>query len=64
MNILKLLDIYSMPYKLSVTDKKSKYTNIVLLQDWAIGLMSRVFTSGPGDQGSIPGHTKDTKNGT
>ena len=22
---------------------------------WAIGLMSRVFANGPGDQGSIPG---------
>ena len=31
---------------------KQDYTNI------------RVFTHGPRDQGSIPGHTKDSKNGT
>ena len=30
----------------------------------AIGLMSRVFASGPGDRCSIPGHTKDSKNCT
>ena len=28
------------------------------------GLMSRVFANGPGDRGSIPVHTKDSKNGT
>ena len=27
----------------------------LFLDYWAIGLMSRVFASGPGDQGSIPG---------
>ena len=34
--------------------------------DWAIGLMSRVFVSGLGDQGSIPGRVipKTQKNGT
>ena len=34
--------------------------------NWAIGLMSRVFNNGPGDWGSIPGQAipKDLKNGT
>ena len=27
-----------------------------LLVNWLIGLVSRVFTNGPGDLGSIPGH--------
>ena len=31
-----------------------KYVNINMI-DQAIGLMSRVFANGPGDQGSIPG---------
>ena len=27
----------------------------LICNNWAIGLMSRVFINGPGDQGSIPG---------
>ena len=36
------------------------------LYHWVIGLMSRVFTNGPGDWGSIPGRVipKTQKNGT
>ena len=33
----------------------SNYCLIILLEYQAIGLMSRVFTNGPGDRGSIPG---------
>ena len=29
---------------------------IIILFDYLIGLMSRVFANGPGDLGSIPGH--------
>ena len=37
-----------------------------LIPNWAIGLISRVFTNDPGDQGSIPGQVipKTQKNGT
>ena len=28
---------------------------VIVIRDWAIDLMSRVFTNGPGDWGSIPG---------
>ena len=31
------------------------YQHIITHKNWAIGLMSRVFTNGLGDQGSIPG---------
>ena len=30
----------------------------------SIGLISRVFTNGPGDKDSIPDQVKDSKNGT
>ena len=29
-----------------------------------IGIMVRVFANGPGDRGSIPGHTKNSKTST
>ena len=28
---------------------------LLLFKNWAIGVISRVFTNGPGDRGSIPG---------
>ena len=31
---------------------------LILVLNWAIGLMSRVFANGPGDRGSIPGWLK------
>ena len=33
------------------------------MQELDIGIMVRVFANGPGDMGSISGHTKDSKNG-
>ena len=33
-----------------------------ILNDKNVYLVSRLFANGPGDQSSIPGHTKDSKN--
>ena len=38
-----------------IVDKKKKKKKMVNFSQLAIGLMSRVFTNGPVDQGSIPG---------
>ena len=31
------------------------YPYYIMVSNWAIGLMSRVFANGSGDRGSIPG---------
>ena len=51
---------------INVNDKEKKIMYVCINIYWAIGLMSRVFASGLGDRGSIPGWVipKTQKNGT